>query len=70
PVPVVVAGGSKTDDRATLALVEGAMEGGAAGISIGRNAFQHPAPNRLIRAAALIVHEGRSAEEAMEILRT
>ncbi|HNV38723.1 MAG TPA: 2-amino-3,7-dideoxy-D-threo-hept-6-ulosonate synthase, partial [Methanoculleus sp.] len=68
PVPVVVAGGSKTDDRAILDLVEGAMEGGAAGISIGRNAFQHAAPDRLIRAAALIVHEGRSAEEAMEIL--
>jgi len=44
------------------------MEGGAAGISIGRNAFQHPAPDRLIRAAALIIHEGRSAEEAVEIL--
>ncbi len=68
PVPVVVAGGSKTDDRAILNLVEGAMEGGAAGISIGRNAFQHPAPDRLIRAAALIVHEGRSADEAMEVL--
>jgi fructose-bisphosphate aldolase/2-amino-3,7-dideoxy-D-threo-hept-6-ulosonate synthase len=70
PVPVVVAGGSKTDERAILDLIEGAMEGGAAGISIGRNAFQHPAPNRLIRAAALIIHEERSAEEAMEILRT
>ncbi len=70
PVPVVVAGGSKTDERAILDLVEGAMEGGAAGISIGRNAFQHPAPDRLIRAAALIIHEGRSAEEAMETLRT
>jgi fructose-bisphosphate aldolase/2-amino-3,7-dideoxy-D-threo-hept-6-ulosonate synthase len=68
PVPVVVAGGSKTDDRAILDLVEGAMEGGAAGISIGRNAFQHPAPDRLIRAAALIIHEGRLAEEAVEIL--
>mgnify|MGYP002386701791 FL=1 len=68
PVPVVVAGGSKTNDAAILDLVEGAMEGGAAGISIGRNAFQHPAPDRLIRAAALIIHEGRSAEEAAEIL--
>lgn len=69
PVPVVVAGGSKTDERTTLELIEGAMEGGAAGISIGRNAFQHPAPARFIKAAALIVHEGRSVEEALEILR-
>jgi fructose-bisphosphate aldolase / 2-amino-3,7-dideoxy-D-threo-hept-6-ulosonate synthase len=69
PVPVVVAGGSKTDERATLELIEGAMQGGAAGISIGRNAFQHPSPDRLVRAAALIVHEGRSVDEALEILR-
>jgi fructose-bisphosphate aldolase/2-amino-3,7-dideoxy-D-threo-hept-6-ulosonate synthase len=69
PVPVVVAGGSKTDELQTLTLIEGAMQGGAAGISVGRNAFQHPAPDRFIRAAALIVHDGRSAEETMEILR-
>lgn len=69
PVPVVVAGGSKTDDRATLGLIEGAMEGGAAGLSIGRNAFQHAAPDRFVRAAALIVHEGRTVDEAMEVLR-
>ncbi|HVN65452.1 MAG TPA: 2-amino-3,7-dideoxy-D-threo-hept-6-ulosonate synthase [Methanomicrobiales archaeon] len=69
PVPVVVAGGSKTDERATLELVAGAMEGGAAGISIGRNAFQHPAPDRFVRAAAAIVHERRSVEEALEIMR-
>ena len=69
PVPVVVAGGSKTDDRATLDLIEGAMEGGARGISIGRNAFQHSDPARFVKAAAMIVHEGRTAEEALLILK-
>jgi len=69
PVPVVVAGGSKTDERATLTLIAGAMEGGATGISIGRNAFQHPAPDRFVRAAAAIVHEGRTVDEALEILK-
>ncbi len=69
PVPVVVAGGSKTDDRATLDLIEGAMEGGARGISIGRNAFQHAEPARFVKAAAMIVHEGRTAEEALLILK-
>jgi fructose-bisphosphate aldolase/2-amino-3,7-dideoxy-D-threo-hept-6-ulosonate synthase len=67
-VPVVVAGGSKTDDASTLTLIEGAMEGGAIGISIGRNAFQHPCHDLFVRAAAMIVHEGRTAEEAMEVL--
>ena len=69
PVPVVVAGGSKTDDRSTMELIEGAMQGGATGISIGRNAFQHRRPDRFVRAAGLIVHEGKTAEEACELLR-
>ncbi|AGB02619.1 2-amino-3,7-dideoxy-D-threo-hept-6-ulosonate synthase [Methanoregula formicica] len=69
PVPVVVAGGSKTDDRTTLELIEGAMAGGAAGISIGRNAFQHKSPDRFVRAAACIVHHNKSVEEALEILK-
>jgi fructose-bisphosphate aldolase/2-amino-3,7-dideoxy-D-threo-hept-6-ulosonate synthase len=69
PVPVVVAGGSKTDDRTTLELIEGAMAGGAAGISIGRNAFQHRTPDRFVRAAACIVHHNKSVDEALEILK-
>ena len=69
PVPVVVAGGSKTDDRTTLELIEGAMKGGAAGISIGRNAFQHTTPDRFVKAAVCIVHHGRSVDEALEILK-
>lgn len=68
-VPVVVAGGSKTDERATLELIHGAMLGGAAGISIGRNAFQHRNPTRFVQAAAMIVHEGKTAEEALKFLR-
>ncbi len=69
PVPVVVAGGSKTDDLLTLQLIEGAMEGGARGISIGRNAFQHQSPCAFVKACALIVHEGRAADEVIEILQ-
>lgn len=69
PVPVVVAGGSKTDDLTTLELIEGSMEGGAAGLSIGRNAFQHPNPAAFIRACAKIVHEGLSAVEVNEMLK-
>ena len=68
PVPVVVAGGSKTDDRTTLELIEGAMAGGAAGISIGRNAFQHRTPDKFVRAAACIVHQNKSVEEALKVL--
>jgi len=69
PTPVVIAGGMKGDDKQVLQIIEGAMQAGAAGLSIGRNAFQHANPVAFIRAAAMIVHEKRSAEEAWEYLR-
>ena len=68
PVPVVVAGGSKTDDRATFEMIEGAMHAGAAGISIGRNAFQAKDPERMVRAIASIVHGNKNVEEAMKLV--
>lgn len=69
PVPVVIAGGSKLGDLETLKMIEGAMKSGAAGLSVGRNAFQHEHPDRLVKAACAIVHEGITAEEAMELLK-
>jgi len=69
PIPVVIAGGSKLSDEDTLKMVEGAMNAGAAGLSMGRNAFQHEDPVRLVAAACAIVQEGKSAEEAMRILK-
>jgi len=41
-VPVVIAGGAKMDsEQALLDVVRDAMKAGAAGVSIGRNVFQH-----------------------------
>jgi len=68
PAPVVIAGGSKLGDMETLKMIEGAMKAGASGLSVGRNAFQHEHPDRLVRAACAIVHEGKTAEEAIELL--
>ena len=68
PVPVVIAGGSRLSDFDTLKMIEGAMKAGAAGLSVGRNVFQHEHPDRLVRAACAIVHENKSAEEAIELL--
>jgi fructose-bisphosphate aldolase/2-amino-3,7-dideoxy-D-threo-hept-6-ulosonate synthase len=70
PAPVVIAGGSKLGDLETLKMIEGAMDAGASGLSIGRNAFQHEHPDRLVKAACAIVHEGLTAEEAMAVLET
>jgi len=68
-VPVVIAGGTKGNDTHILKCIEGAMQAGAAGISIGRNAFQHENPRAFVRAAAMIVHENKPANEAAEYLR-
>ena len=56
-------------DISNIELIEGAMAGGAAGISIGRNAFQHRTPARFVRAASCIVHENKSVDEALELLK-
>lgn len=69
PIPVVIAGGSKAGEEDTLRMVEEVIQAGGAGLSMGRNAFQHENPSRFVRAACMIVHEGRSTAEALAFLR-
>ncbi len=70
PVPVIIAGGPKaTTDEEVLTMVEDAISVGAAGVSIGRNIFQHEKPANITRAICRVVHEGVSAREAMELLK-
>uniref|UniRef100_A0A7C3SJ04 2-amino-3,7-dideoxy-D-threo-hept-6-ulosonate synthase n=1 Tax=Desulfobacca acetoxidans TaxID=60893 RepID=A0A7C3SJ04_9BACT len=70
PVPVVIAGGPKmSSDREILEMVKGAVEAGGAGVSIGRNIFQHRDPSRMVGAISLIVHENASVEEALSFLQ-
>ena len=65
PIPVLVAGGPRTDDdMALLQMISGAMEAGAAGVCMGRQIFAHPHPDRLVRAIHAIVHQGATPEEA------
>ena len=69
PVPVVIAGGEKLDtDEDILQMVAGALEAGAAGVSIGRNAFQHEDPQRMVAAIHRIVHQGADVAKAKRIL--
>jgi len=70
PVPVVIAGGEKMDsDEDIFKMVEDALKAGAAGVSIGRNAFQHEKPDKMIEALSKMVHEGASVQEAIETLK-
>lgn len=58
-VPVVIAGGEKMDtDEEVLKMVEGAISAGGAGVSIGRNVFQHQEPSKIVEAISKIVHHG------------
>lgn len=69
PVPVVIAGGPKmSSDRDILEMVKGSIEAGGAGVSIGRNVFQHRDPSRMVRAIGLLVHENSTVEEALAFL--
>jgi fructose-bisphosphate aldolase/2-amino-3,7-dideoxy-D-threo-hept-6-ulosonate synthase len=69
PVPVVIAGGPKTEtDMEFLQMIDGAMQAGARGVAIGRNVFQHQDPVKMTMAIAAIVNKGKTAEEAIKIL--
>jgi predicted phospho-2-dehydro-3-deoxyheptonate aldolase len=70
PVPVVIAGGPKMDsDEDIFKMVDSALKAGAAGLSIGRNAFQHENPERMVQALCEMVHKGAGIDEAAAILR-
>jgi len=70
PIPVLIAGGEKAaNDRQILAAVRGALDAGGAGVSIGRNAWQHKNPARFVRAVCAMVHENAPVDKAMKILR-
>jgi fructose-bisphosphate aldolase/2-amino-3,7-dideoxy-D-threo-hept-6-ulosonate synthase len=66
PVPVVVAGGSRVSDLDLLQNLQAAREAGAMGCSVGRNIFQHPAPERMVRAIAAVFKDGAGAQEAFD----
>ena len=68
-MPVVIAGGPKMDsDRDILEMVRGSIDAGGAGVSIGRNVFQHENPTKMVKAICAIVHEDKNVDEALALL--
>jgi class I fructose-bisphosphate aldolase len=63
---VIISGGQRTDDRVFLQHLRDVMDLGAAGIAVGRNAWQHDKPFSMSRAMHDIVFEGKSVDEAMK----
>ena len=69
PVPIVVAGGAQADsEKQVLQLAEDSIKAGAAGLSFGRNVFQHANQEAMTRALVRVVHNGSTADEASEKL--
>lgn len=68
-IPVVIAGGEKMDsDRDILEMVKGSIEAGGAGVSIGRNVFQHKDPKSMVQAISAVVNDDYTVADALKIL--
>lgn len=71
PVPVVIAGGEKVEtDEELLQMIVGSLAAGGAGVSIGRNAFQHADPEGIMRSISMLVHDGASVEDGKRFLES
>jgi len=67
PVPIVVAGGPKADsDIEILEMCSGAMEAGAAGVTFGRNIFQHKNPLGMLKALSGIIFKGKKPKGVLK----
>jgi fructose-bisphosphate aldolase / 2-amino-3,7-dideoxy-D-threo-hept-6-ulosonate synthase len=67
-VPVVLAGGSRIEDRELLDRMEAAVGAGAIGCSVGRNIFMHRDPEAITRALSRVIRERWPAAKAFEEL--
>lgn len=68
-VPIVILGGSRTDDpRELFESVHGALKAGAVGVAMGRNIWGHKDPERMTAALAALIHEDKTVDEAVDLL--
>ncbi|WED23596.1 3-hydroxy-5-phosphonooxypentane-2,4-dione thiolase [Vibrio sp. JC009] len=70
PVPIVVAGGKKLPELDALKLAYRSIQSGAAGVDMGRNVFQAENPVAMIKAVSGVVHDGLTAEQALDLYQT
>ncbi len=68
-VPVVIAGGEKMNStREFLQVVHDSLRAGGAGLSVGRNVFQHPNRLKLVAALRAVVHENVDVDTALALV--
>ena len=71
PLPLVAAGGPQADTlRAALEMLTQVMRSGARGATIGRNIWGTPRIAAAIRAFKAVIHDGRSADDALKLSDT
>ena len=70
PVPIVMAGGKKLPELDALKMANNAVQGGAAGVDMGRNIFQSDAPVAMIQAVRAVVHKNMKPEHALDLYQT
>ena len=68
PKPVLVRGGSRVTDNKILSRIHAVMQLGAAGIVYGRNIYQHPHVEKMVRACDAIIHKKAGVPQAKAIL--
>lgn len=64
PVPIIIAGGKKVEEREALRVAYQAMQEGAAGVDMGRNVFQSEHPQAMLAAVGAVVHEDATPDQA------
>jgi fructose-bisphosphate aldolase/2-amino-3,7-dideoxy-D-threo-hept-6-ulosonate synthase len=68
-IPLVLAGGSRLQDRELLTRMELARAAGGIGCSVGRNIFMHRSPQAITRALSRVIRERWSADKALDELQ-
>jgi len=67
-VPVVAAGGpTQPTFKAALDMMSKVIESGARGATIGRNIWSHPNITAAVKAFKAVIHDGKTADEALEV---
>lgn len=70
PVPIVIAGGKKVEEKEALRVAYRAIQEGAAGVDMGRNVFQSEHPSAMLSAVRGVVHDGLNPEEAFDLYQS
>jgi class I fructose-bisphosphate aldolase len=65
--PVLVRGGGKADLQEVFQRSHAFLQQGASGLVYGRNVYQHPNPNKLVKALMAMIHGQASVEAALQI---